>query len=681
MFEILKSLFICETTAKYHDEIAKVEWKSIFTTNYDDVLEKAYSNVGRRLEPIQPSSGAKGKILSNAVCVHINGALQKAHVDDLDTNIKLSNSSYLTEAFDGSDWGFAFRKSLNLAKSIFFIGYSMYDLDIQRIIHNLGDLKEKTFFIEKEGIDPNEFEFGIQSDFGTVVPIGLPKFAEIVAQERDQYVPRTDSDTIFDFSKFEVLGDLPDFRDDRVFDLFLRGEIDPNLILASLRGDLPGPYFLKRALHQPAVEALSGNVRCLVVHSDMANGKTAFVAGLSCELIAKGYDVYELNAARADWASDLSILLARPDKVAIVVENANRYVECVKQFALSRKNSDVLICTMRTSMFDHKWAAMSVDFEQDEVFCADLDFLSGSDVNQISILMSTYKFWAARDALPEHRKISFIENDCNSQLSSVLLEIVKSPSVMKKFSDLMEEIATDSDVSTILVAASVLLILDYNIDNYILSELLPESKIYRINLSDKISFTEILNRHNGKFKFRSSIIAQFVLNQHPNSRELVDKLISICKQAHDRAEKHNDSDMFFSIYKSMVTFSVLQGLLPERGKRDALIRFYEGIKNLEAAKSHPHFWLQYAIARLANDGPDDLEKAKIFLDAAYARARNLHNYHTKHMDNTYARFLLKRAIVSDDLRLALSDFSAAHDILNRQAKLEKNHVAYRVARL
>lgn len=332
-------------------------------------------------------------------------------------------------------------------------------------------------------------------------------------------------------------------------------------------------------------------------------------------------------------------------------------------------------------MFDHKWAAMSVDFEQDEVFCADLDFLSGSDVNQISILMSTYKFWAARDALPEHRKISFIENDCNSQLSSVLLEIVKSPSVMKKFSDLMEEIATDSDVSTILVAASVLLILDYNIDNYILSELLPESKIYRINLSDKISFTEILNRHNGKFKFRSSIIAQFVLNQHPNSRELVDKLISICKQAHDRAEKHNDSDMFFSIYKSMVTFSVLQGLLPERGKRDALIRFYEGIKNLEAAKSHPHFWLQYAIARLANDGPDDLEKAKIFLDAAYARARNLHNYHTKHMDNTYARFLLKRAIVSDDLRLALSDFSAAHDILNRQAKLEKNHVAYRVARL
>ena len=252
----LKNLFTCKSVNNSHRLIATVPWQVSYTTNYDNVLEVAYLEEGRKLVPILPSSDAKGKILSPLHCVHINGYIVGAEENDLNSAIKLSNSSYLTQAFENSDWAFAFRKSLNIAKVIFFVGYSMYDMDIQRIIHNIGDTKQKTFFIERNDVDENDIEFGIQSDFGNIVPIGIDGFAEQINECRKEYIPNTPNDSIFYLNKIEPKFGTVEFRDNSVFDLFLRAEFSVNLIMESLRGDLPGPYFLRRSLHDKALEAI-----------------------------------------------------------------------------------------------------------------------------------------------------------------------------------------------------------------------------------------------------------------------------------------------------------------------------------------------------------------------------------------------------------------------------------------
>lgn len=573
----LKSMFTAGNVSDDHKAIANVPWQILYTTNYDDILEKSYSQNGKKLIPILPSMDAKGRILSSNHCVHINGFIPNANVDDLDKSIKLSNSSYLTESFENSDWGFAFRKSLHLAKAIFFIGYSMYDLDIQRIVHNIGDLRAKTIFIERVGVDRSEIEFGVQSDFGNVVPIGFDGFVKRINDIKPHHLPKDDKDTIFDFESLIIEQKPTEFRDDSVFDLFLRAELNIPLILDSIRGDLSGPYFVKRNLHDKAVNAVMAGARFIAVHSDMANGKSAFSTGLACDLVAKGYDVFTLKSGGTGYSEDLKIITGKSSKVCVVIENADRYSDVVKQFALTSKPSDILIATYRTVFFENKRDEIFSVFDSSSIFISDLDFLIREEVCDFSELMSVYKFWGSRDSFSDHRKINFIEQDCNAQLSSVLLEIVKSPNVKIKFDNLLQEIANDSDVSSVLVVASVLLILDYNIDNYMISELLPSSKIYRLNLSEKSSFTEILSRsNNGKFEFRSSIVAKYALNQHPNSRFLIDQLIEIAKRAHDRADSFADSDLFFHIYKSMVTFSVLQGMLPEKGRRDALIKILRG---------------------------------------------------------------------------------------------------------
>lgn len=50
------------------------------------------------------------------------------------------------------------------------------------------------------------------------------------------------------------------------------------------------------------------------------------------------------------------------------------------------------------------------------------------------------------------------------------------------------------------------------------------------------------------------------------------------------------------------------------------------------------------------------------------------------MDNTYARYLVRKGTVSIDVNEAMNHLRDGHMILIRQARSEKNHVPYRVAR-
>lgn len=179
---------------------------------------------------------------------------------------------------------------------------------------------------------------------------------------------------------------------------------------------------------------------------------------------------------------------------------------------------------------------------------------------------------------------------------------------------------------------------------------------------------------------RSSVLAKFGLTSFSDSKTLIDRIIKIATKAHECANANQNSALYFGVYRELVNYGVLQAMLPEKGKRDALIRFYEAMKNLSAAKKHPHFWLQYALARLAQDNPEDLEKAKFYIDSAYSHARNILGYHTKHLDTVNAKYLIKHGANIHDINQAWKEVTDAHAILLRQIRTEKTEAPYNAAK-
>lgn len=76
------------------------------------------------------------------------------------------------------------------ASVIVFVGYSLYDIDIQKILFENKSLKEKTFFVTKESISIKS-KFNLEK-FGTILPIGVEEFGKEIRKIHDYKTEEND---------------------------------------------------------------------------------------------------------------------------------------------------------------------------------------------------------------------------------------------------------------------------------------------------------------------------------------------------------------------------------------------------------------------------------------------------------------------------------------------------------
>jgi len=91
---------------------------------------------------------------ADRLCVHLNGSIIGITPDRLASQIKLTDSSYLTSSLASSDWAVRLRQDIDAAQVVFYVGYSTYDLDIARLLYEKAALKEKSFFAVGEDTNP-----------------------------------------------------------------------------------------------------------------------------------------------------------------------------------------------------------------------------------------------------------------------------------------------------------------------------------------------------------------------------------------------------------------------------------------------------------------------------------------------------------------------------------------------
>lgn len=552
----------------------------------------------------------------------------------------------------------------------------MYDLDIQRIIFSLELAKEKTIFIERAGKTAAQIENSIQSDFGEVYPIGLEKFIESIKNISLSYVPEETDDSFLDFAEIFPPEQRREFRDDNIYDLWLKGDIDHEFIWDRVNGNASHPYFIIRKEHAEIIAALQANANTAVVYSDMANGKTLLLYGLACQLRASGHRVFWLNDDVIAASREVDRICSLEGKNVVIIENYDRKLDIVRTIAAKRGNNLMLLLSAKRTSHEVFVDDLARVISPNETVTFEVDHLDNDSLQQVDTILSTYKLWAERDAWNKFQKMRYLAGDCEGQMSSILLDVIKSPNVQKKFHTLFQSFKSNGKFTDVIVASSVLTILGYHrLRDTVISELVRNNYIHTLEFKQNPIAQDLLRIGNGQIIPRSSVLAKYGLTTFMDARSLIDRLISIAQVAHDLGS----DQLYFGIYKDLVTFSTLQRMLPIKGKRDALIRFYEALKNLSAAQNHPHFWLQYAIARLATDRDDDLEKARLYLEAAYAQAKLKKNYHTRHMDNVKARYLIRHSTTIPELNVALVELIDGHKLLLAQARTEKTYAPFNVA--
>jgi len=678
LIEELQNLFTVSQTSELHRRLSEINWKGIYTTNYDNVIETAFAERKKKLTPVTLDDDPKEYAMGANVVLHINGYIDCLKSQSLDSGFKLTNTSYLTESFSKSNWSFVFRRHLEMAGAIFFIGYSMYDIDIQRILFAGDELRNKIVFVERNGLSKEEIDSSIQVDFGEVFPVGLKGFWQSYDLIAQSYVPQDLSDVFYAFEEKRIDYAHKELRDKDVFDLLLTGKVREDIVYESIVGRQSQPYLIIRKKIDYAIEAIKSDLKNIVATSDIANGKTLFCVSLAFKLIQQGYRLFWLKDYVDDTLEELTRIFHINEKVAIVIEGYTRRLDEVKYINIYRPNDLILIMSAKTSLHETYQEDLYEVIDPEDVVELNLNHLTYDEVESLNAILSTYKVWGEYDALSDKKKKEKIQRECESQLGSVLLDIVKSPAIKKKYGELFAAFQKKTNLVNVIVAASVLKLLGYDKPTEaVICELIDSNYFLSADLRRDLVTKEMLSFVDGGVLLRSSVLAKYGLTTFPDARSLVDILIMIATNAHNKGAV---SDYYFDIYRDMVTYSTLQSMLPEQGKRESLIRFYEGIKNLRAAKNHPHFWLQYAIARLSHDREDDLKMAKFYIDSAYAHAGKRDNYHTKHLDSVNARYLIQHSFILKDIDEAMKELEESHSFIVKLCRTDKVAAPFRVAR-
>lgn len=662
LVELLRQLFTVSKLSEYHLDIAKVKWKKIYTTNYDDVLERIFIENNIKKVSVTCENDVFEFVKNKNTIVHINGYIDFLSENSLQSAFKLTDTSYLTQEFSDSQWYYAFKKDLKLAKVVIFIGYSMYDLDIRKILTESPDLKSKTIFITEKN-PSNKTKFNLKR-FGNILPVELSGLVGSINKRLETWQEIKLPIIYHSLKKYPMKSEVHPLSDKDLFQLHLYGKIKPEL----LGEEHEDQYLFRRNCTSKVINALNEGKTALI-HASLGNGKTIIINQVSNYYAENNYSVYEINRLEDNWESEIDSLSQIKEPVLLVIENYHRYIDVVKYFILHKKDNQKLLLSERSDINDIK--IDNLDFIHGELVEFDINKLDYDSKKKIVNNFNQYGLWGSSASLSFQKKITKLDEEYKSEFSNILLDVFDSPLIKDKVTKLTDEIKSNKDHRDIIIFAAITSILGYDIDHYDAADYLDSSAIFGASIRSGSEFRQLLGAEDSHISIKSSVLAKHVLSAMGNPTHTIDMLVKIIKKAHELSRYNH---LAGHIAKDLVRFGNIQTVIPKGADRSACItRYYEQIKNLGRNSVNPHFWLQYAISQLTIG---DVESAERYFETAYSYARSSQWYETEPLDNHYARFLLEKATEETNLAKAFPIFEKSHFSLRKQ---KRRHYPYKVA--
>ncbi len=350
LLQLLRSQFTVASVSAPQRQIASVPWRSIFTTNYDSVVERAASEEGKAIDAIVLSDDRSQLPRDGATwCLHLNGYIERLTRGCLQDELKLTEGSYLSESISSSPWMSRFRQELRLARAVFIVGYSLADIDIARLLRSEPEAAAKTFlFVGNQADDTTVRRL---ANAGTVERVGTDEFATILERKRVSYTPPAEIPRIESaVRRFTVPSQSAEWTGERIFDLLLTGETVPALTRDSLYGQRR--YFLERAVTGQIVSQLRAEAGPIVVCGELGNGKTAVLEGLKYRMEESGHAVYEVIEHGDDAISELDTVLRSDTAQTVIIDDYTRSIATVEFLAQHAGAQLRIVLAARTSLND-----------------------------------------------------------------------------------------------------------------------------------------------------------------------------------------------------------------------------------------------------------------------------------------------------------------------------------------
>ncbi len=165
LLNLLQATFTAKAITETQKNILRYNWKRIYTTNYDDVVEHVKSPDGSNARSFSRFTLPLNLEGAQRQIVHINGYIGEIDSQSAIDEFALTLSNYLDKSLFASPWATTLRQDFELADLIIFAGYSLYDQDISVILGQNPQLREKTALFQHAALDPADERYSFQIRF------------------------------------------------------------------------------------------------------------------------------------------------------------------------------------------------------------------------------------------------------------------------------------------------------------------------------------------------------------------------------------------------------------------------------------------------------------------------------------------------------------------------------------
>lgn len=678
LIDFLKAHYVVEKYNEYYKAFARIKNIKIYSTNYDDLIEKVCNDYGNKVKGYGIDANII-KVNKDKMVMHLNGYINDLKENVLPESFKLSHLSYNNTMFFDTPWYSYLIDELYSAKVIFVIGLSFSsDLDIRRIVAR-KELKDKIFFIERQNLSESSRKF--LDKYGRVLMCGIQTFCEDLLNTTMENKDTGKEEYYKSFKKVQRYNNALKAEDRDVYELFFKGKEKSQLYKKD-----ENRHYETLVNRDKINEVITGlkEGKSYIIYSDLGNGKSIFVDQIID--LCSDIEFYAMKQVVNNKLLKEIKNFCNDDKVKVIIcDPANLFIDSLKKFADFDLKNIRFIFVMRSSMYDNYYSGIYdvVDTMQNVQFVnpINLDILNENELKELDQLISKYGFYGDLAGYSQQKRINYLKFDCKSRFQNILLYLFEAMHIIERFVESISSSKGNSELRRILILAFVSSILELglNFDDYKI--LLNINDVERLIKRSK-NCGDFLDVERGEITVKSSIIAKEMMMKTDvfSKDEVFQVLISVM---HKLDNLYLGSDKYKNAMINLVSCSYISYVFGYQMDSGKLIEYYEQAKELKFCKKNLFFWEQYAIVCV---NINQFDRAERYFKTAYSLAKQKGRaFSAYQIDNHYARYLLENQLYYRKNEGSLDVFIEAHRLLNKNSEVERTkrnsrYYKYRVAR-
>ena len=490
-----------------------------------------------------------------------NLLFEKQTIEDLESNIKLSNSSYISaDSFITSNWFYHFKRDIESCSALVFVGYSLYDLDIQKFLFDNPSIKERTYFVTRKDATHEETYF--LGKFGHVLAIGVDGLGSLVKENIDTIINQELEDYTESLVKNENIYDHLNIRDAEVERFILHGDIKKAHIDRAISITQSIPYLINRRYVKEVCDIIKAGNNIVLV-SELGNGKSILLKNVVANLTKNGIDTFVLEDDEGDYLNDLDVLSKLDKKIIVAIDDYDKYINLIEHFNAMQPSNINFVITSRSSEHErhrHEFSAFESKFLE-----MSIDLLKKDEVQFFIDIIDNIGIWGDIANWDKERKTKHLIRQHHAQLSLILLDLFNSPYIVNKVQGITRDLFKNPKHKDTTFSIALIETVGLKAKSSLISELALNNEIYNGKLTKDPAFRELFKVENNIATSKSSLFSLSLIKNYFSANYIVEQLLLIVKHLNSETGRSYEESQ---IFKSLVKFSFIERLLPEQNRKN-----------------------------------------------------------------------------------------------------------------